>query len=149
MSLLCLSTTKSVRNRSLPSGCNRLNKLCTYQSPRSRSRLWAAFKCSLGNSDGLRSRLRTFLFLRLWKRQRKWCEQIIGAPVSQVVEEQLVAEETTQTSVEIRTQVEYVAPAPAASFAALDPAVLGGFQQALVNTLTKQQLDDATKLILR
>ena len=50
----------------------------------------------------------------------------------QVVEEQLVAEETTQTSVEIRTEVENVAPAPDASFTALDPAVRDGFQQALV-----------------
>ena len=56
---------------------------------------------------------------------------------------------------ETRTQVEYVAPVPAASFAALDPSVLDGFQQALVsigatdlNTLTKQQLDDIIKVIL-
>ena len=46
--------------------------------------------------------------------------------------------------------------APAASFAALDPAVLDGFQQALVSvgasdldTLTKQQLDELINVILR
>ena len=88
--------------------------------------------------------------------QQSAVDQIVVVPVPQVVEEQLVAEETTQTSVEFRTEVEYVAPAPAASFAALDPAVLDGFQQALVgigasdlDTLTKEQLDAAIKVILR
>ena len=76
--------------------------------------------------SGLRSRSWTFLLLRLWKILRRWCElflrsafskalwiQIVVVPVPHVVEEQLVAEETHQTSVEIRTEVEYVALAPA------------------------------------
>ena len=68
--------------------------------------------------------------------------------------EQLDAEETTQTSVEIRTEVEYVAPVLDASFAALDPAVLDGFQQAFVgidasDPVTKEQLDAFIKVILR
>ena len=56
----------------------------------------------------------------------------------------------------VRTQVEKVAPAPAAFFAVLDPAVLDGSQQALVrigasdlDSLTKQQLDTAIKVILQ
>ena len=61
--------------------------------------------------------------------QQRTLEMIVGALVPQVVEEQLFAAETTQTSVEIRTEVEYVAPAPAASFAALDPAVPAGPRQ--------------------
>ena len=80
--------------------------------------------------------------------QQSTVEQSVVVPVPQVLEKQLVVEETTQTSVEIRTEVEYVAPAPDASFAALHPAVLDGFQQALVgigasdlNTLTKEQLE--------
>ena len=88
--------------------------------------------------------------------QQSTVEQIVVVPVPQVVEEQFVAEEAIQTSVEIRTEVEYVAPAPAASFATLDPAVLDGFQQVLVgigasdfDTLTKEQLDAAIKVILR
>ena len=87
--------------------------------------------------------------------QQSTAEQNVVVLVPQVVEEQLAAEEITHTSVEIRTEVECVAPAPAASFAALDPAVLDGFQQALVgigasdlDTPTQEQLDVAIKVIL-
>ena len=85
--------------------------------------------------------------------------QVVGSlfpadePTAPVHQEQLVAEETTQTSVDTRTQVEYVAPVPAASFVALDSGVLDGFQQALVsigatalNPLTKNLLENHQKL---
>ena len=87
--------------------------------------------------------------------QQRTVEQIVDARVPQAVKEQLFAEETIQTSVEIRRQDEYVVPTPAASFVALDPAVLDGFQQLVsigasaLNTLMKQQLDDLMKVILR
>ena len=172
MSLLCLCTTKSVRNRSLQSksACNSA-PLNTCQSLRSRSRSVESVQVIPQELFSVRieEQIVDILVPPIVGEmaevvqvvpqeyfQQRTVEQIVGAPVPQVVEEQLVAEQTTQTSVEIRKQVEYVAPAPAASFAALDPAVLDGFQQALVrigasdlDTLTEQQLDAAIEVILQ